>query len=132
EWSDPQLAARWVSEYVALANEKLRQEAIATAQQSIKHLNSELERTSLEPLRQSLYRLMEGRLNEVMVATVEHEFAFKVIDEAQPSDPHRFVKPMKMLELLLGIAFGTAAAVVFVLWRYRREGDKPQGPAGAS
>lgn len=130
EWSDPELAAEWASGYVALANERLRREAIESAQQSLTHLNEQLERTSLEPLRQSLYRLMEGRLNEIMVAAVEHEFAFKVIDEARPPDPHRFVRPMRMLELLLGMAFGAAAGLVFVLWKYRKVDGGPTDPTG--
>lgn len=124
EWTDPQLAARWTNAYVALANRRLRDESIATAKQSIAYLNEELTRTALEPVRQSLFRMLESRLNEVMLATVQRDFAFKFIDPAEPSEPRNFVRPRRALETLIGLACGFAFGAIFVFWRYpqaRRE-----------
>lgn len=120
DWTDRELAAKWANEYVALANEKLRQEAIASANQSIAYLTEELARTTLEPVRQSLYSIMEGRLNQAMYASVEPEFAFKAIDRAEPSEPDKYVRPRRALELLFGIAFGVILGMAFVFWRYSR------------
>jgi uncharacterized protein involved in exopolysaccharide biosynthesis len=61
---------------------------------------------------------MEGRLNEVMIASVEHEYAFKVIDRAETPEEHHFVRPMRALEILLGLVFGLGLGAVFVLWKY--------------
>jgi uncharacterized protein involved in exopolysaccharide biosynthesis len=69
EWSDPDQAAQWVNQYVALANELLRQQAIATSRNSIEFLDQELSHTKFDSVRQTLYRLLESRLNEAMLAS---------------------------------------------------------------
>jgi uncharacterized protein involved in exopolysaccharide biosynthesis len=116
-WTDPGLAADWANAYVAQANELLRIDAVRSAEQGIGFLNQELAKTSVEPIRQSLFRLLEGRLNDSMLANVEREYAFKVIDPAVASEPHRFVRPRRVLETLIGILCGIAFGVLFVLWR---------------
>jgi uncharacterized protein involved in exopolysaccharide biosynthesis len=129
EWTDPAIAAKWVNEYVALANEKLRAEAIAEGHQSVKYLNEELTRTTLEPVRQSLFGIMEGRLNQVMLASVEHDYAFKPIDRAEAPGPGKFVSPKRAIEIVIGILVGAMLGVVFLFWRYARSefGHAPGG-----
>ena len=116
----PVVATSWVNEYSVMANEKLRQKAIHSARQSISYLQNELSRTSQEPIRQSLYRLMESRLNEVMLASVEPEFAFQVIDRAEVPDKHRFVRPKRLLHIVLGAMLGFGCGALFALWRSRK------------
>lgn len=118
EWVDPEVAARWANAYVAVANEKLRQDAIKDAELSIKYLDDELTRARVESVRLSLYRLMEGRINEVMLANVEHEYAFKTIDRARVPDVRRPVRPKRTLEIMIGLVAGGILGVAFVLWRY--------------
>jgi uncharacterized protein involved in exopolysaccharide biosynthesis len=118
EWQDPQVAAAWANEYIALANDRLRREAITEAQLSIKYLDDELSRARVESVRQSLYRLMEGRINEVMLASVQADYAFRTIDRAQAPDPRYPIRPKRLLEILIGIMAGTIVGAAFVLWRY--------------
>jgi uncharacterized protein involved in exopolysaccharide biosynthesis len=118
EWRDPLIAAQWANEYVELANEQLRGDAIAESKQSIAYLTAELERTTIEPVRHSLYSIMESRLNQAMVASVEPEYAFKPIDRAEAPDPRKFVRPKRAIEIFLGIVFGGVLGVLFVFWRY--------------
>lgn len=120
DWTDRNLAAKWANDYVALANEKLRADAIGDAKQSIAYLTDELSRTTLEPVRQSLFGIMEGRLNQAMLASIEHEFAFKAIDLAEPSEPDKYIRPRRLLEILFGSAFGLIFGTAFVFWRYTR------------
>jgi LPS O-antigen subunit length determinant protein (WzzB/FepE family) len=117
-WTDPVVAASWVNDYVALANEKLRQEAIEDGHKSIEYLKEELGRTTIEPVRQSLFRLMEGRLNQVMLASIEPQYAFRVIDRAEAPERDKFVRPRRVVEIVIGILFGGVLGTVFVLWRY--------------
>jgi hypothetical protein len=116
-WTDRVKAAEWANAYVELANELLRVDAMRSAEQSIGFLNEELAKTNVEPIRQSLFRLLEGRLNDNMLATVERQYAFKVIDPAVASEPRRFVRPRRVLQTLIGILCGGAFGVLFVLWR---------------
>jgi uncharacterized protein involved in exopolysaccharide biosynthesis len=120
EWVNRDQATRWVNDYAAMANEKLRQKAIRSAQQSLKYLEDQLAATSQEPIRQSLYRIMESRLNEVMLASVEPEYAFQVIDRAVMPDAHRFVRPKRAFEIVFGAAAGFAIGALYVLWRFRK------------
>ncbi len=125
EWVDRQLASDWANGYIELANEMLRQEAIEESKQSIAYLEEELRRTNLEPVRSSLYSLMEGRLNETMLATIQPQYAFKVIDRAQPSEPGKFVRPRRAILIFLGVVLGLAIGSVFALWRHRSIDPKP-------
>lgn len=114
KWTDPKTASKWANAYVDLSNQRLRDEAIASAAQSIGFLNEELAKTTVEPLRQSLYRLLEGRLNDSMLANVERQYAFKVIDRAQV--PERHVRPRRVLETFIGLVCGFVAGCLLALW----------------
>ena len=117
EWFDPQVAAEWANGFVEFTNRQLQLEAIRSAEQSVKYLNNEIGRTTVEPVRQSLYRLLESRLNERMIATVQHEYAFKTVDEAVSVQPHQFVRPKRAIEIIIGIFCGLLFGVLFALWR---------------
>ena len=55
---------------VERVNRDLRQRAIAEADASIAYLNSELAKTSVVELRESLYRLLENQTKTIMFARV--------------------------------------------------------------
>jgi hypothetical protein len=127
QWTDPKLAAAWTNGYVALGNRLLREESIATAKQSIAYLDEELGRTAVESIRQSLFRMLESRLHEQMVANVQRDFAFKFIDPAEPSEPRNYIRPRPVVETLVGLMCGFAFGAIFVLWRSPPSGRKVDG-----
>jgi hypothetical protein len=114
---------------VALANELLRQEAIKSSEESMTYLNEELARTSVEPVRQALFRLMEVRINQAMLANVEREYAFRPVDRAEPSETKKFVSPQPLVELLTAIMCGVAVGAIFACWRYRKSALDPKADA---
>jgi hypothetical protein len=67
---------------------------------------------------------METRLNEVMLASVEPEYAFQVVDPPRVSDLHRFVRPRPRIEIVVAAFLGFAFSASFALWRYRADGLK--------
>jgi LPS O-antigen subunit length determinant protein (WzzB/FepE family) len=121
EWYSPEVAARWANRMVEMANERLRAESREDAQRSIDYLNQELAKTNVIELRQAIYRLIETQVNNAMLANVQREFAFRVIDPAVP--PELRIRPRRSLMVLMGAAAGFAVAVLFVLGRrlIRRE-----------
>ena len=119
EWNDPETAARWANGLVAMANARLRDQAIRSSELSIEYLNKELEKTSVVGLKQAIYRLIESQVNSAMFANAQPEYAFMVIDPAVPADPRRKVAPRRSLIALGGGLLSGVLAMGWVLWRQR-------------
>ncbi|MCG8432896.1 MAG: Wzz/FepE/Etk N-terminal domain-containing protein [Gammaproteobacteria bacterium] len=119
EWRDREQAVFWVNEIVKRINEELRNEAITKAEHSIEYLNQELEKTGIVELEQVIYRLVESQINEIMIANVQQEYAFKIIDPPQLSDIDKFHKPnrglMAVIGLFIGIFFGAFVVLLYQL-----------------
>lgn len=94
-WSDPTVAAKWAGDLVGKTNQLLRARAIETAKINIDYLRQQLDATSIFEVRQSIYRLLEGQMKEMMMAQGNIEYAFKILDPAvapdEPSGPSRAI-----------------------------------------
>jgi LPS O-antigen subunit length determinant protein (WzzB/FepE family) len=125
EWYSPDLAARWANHMVEMANERLRTEATRDAAQSIDYLNKELEKTNVVELRQAIYRLIEDQVSRAMLANVQRQYAFRVIDSAVP--PEFRSRPKRVLFVVVGALLGLAAAW---LVSFLRRPDRASGARG--
>ncbi len=133
EWQDPELAAQWANELVASVNAVLRQRAVADSDRAIDFLQGQLTRTSVVELQQALHRLIESEMKKSILANINEEYAFKVIDPAVvPEEP---VRPKVVIMTALGTAFGLilgiVAALVLNARRAAGNASPPKGPAGA-
>jgi uncharacterized protein involved in exopolysaccharide biosynthesis len=115
EWRSPQLVAQWANGLIEMANERLRDEAISNANQSIEYLEKELAKTSVVELRQAIYQLIEQQVNNSMVANVQHDYAFHFIDKAVV--PESRVSPKRTIMTIVGAVLGLFIGVVVVLMR---------------
>ena len=115
EWYSAQLAARWANRMVEMVNERLRTEAIRNADFSIEYLNKELAKTNVVEMEQAIYRLIENQVNSAMLANVEHEYAFRVIDPAVA--PETRVSPKRTVMTLVGGAIGLFVGVISIFAR---------------
>jgi len=111
EWRDRELAAKWASELVQRINKTMRERAIAEAEKSLKFLNQELQKTSVVDVQQSIYKLIEGQTKTMMLANVREEYAFNVIDPAAIPDENKFIKPKRVLFILVGFIVGGVLGV---------------------
>jgi uncharacterized protein involved in exopolysaccharide biosynthesis len=102
----PEIAAKWANDIILRLNEKLRRRSVAEAQKSIEYLNDELSKTSIVELQLAIYRMIETQINTIMMASVREEYAFRVIDPAQPPDQGNFVRPKRLLALAVGAIGG--------------------------
>jgi uncharacterized protein involved in exopolysaccharide biosynthesis len=121
KWRDRELAARWANLMVERVNRDLRARAIAEAQASIDYLNTELAKTGVVELRESLYRLYENQVKTIMFAKVRSQYAFKVIDPAFVPDADRFVQPKRIPMILIGALGGLLGGFLLVAFLLRRE-----------
>ncbi|WP_428311149.1 Wzz/FepE/Etk N-terminal domain-containing protein [Hydrocarboniphaga sp.] len=121
EWTDPTLAADWVTELVNSTNRLLRARAIEHAEVNIAFLKTQLDQTSVIEVRQSIYRLLEDEIKKVMLAHGDSEYAFKVLDPAVV--PEEKIRPARGIIVGLGffLGFGVSCviAVLISTKRYR-------------
>ncbi len=114
EWRDPEEAARWANELVRRVNELLRQKAVRESENAITYVQEQLKQTSVVELQQVLHRLMESELKEIILAKINEEFAFRVIDPAVA--PEEAFKPNIPLLILLGAMLGLLGSVILALF----------------
>jgi uncharacterized protein involved in exopolysaccharide biosynthesis len=114
EWEDPDLAAKWANDFVALANDVIRSRAIDDSTRNIAYLNEQLARTNVVDIQRVMYNLIENETKTLMLANGQPEYAFKVIDPAVP--PEIRISPrrtnMVLIGMLIGVVLGVAAAFV--------------------
>jgi uncharacterized protein involved in exopolysaccharide biosynthesis len=100
EWSQPNLATDWVNNLVKELNYSLRRRAIDDSNKKVGFLERELANTSLEDMRKVLYSLLESEKQKMMLANVNEDYAFEVIDPAIVSKVPE--KPKRELIVALG------------------------------
>lgn len=110
DWSSAEGVANLVNAMIEDFNEFSRVRARTEAQEAMEYLAREMSSVDVAELRQSLARLMEEQMTREMMATVQPEFALRVVDPAVA--PDRSVRPRYLMTPVLWIlaAFGAAAA----------------------
>jgi uncharacterized protein involved in exopolysaccharide biosynthesis len=120
EWRDREAAASWANDLVARVNEYLRTRAISEAQRSIAFLEAELKKTGVVERQQIIYRLVESKTSEIMMANARKEFAFVIVDPAVPADLGNYVRPRRVLLIGLGLILGLLAGAAYASIRWMR------------
>ncbi len=115
EWKDAELAAKWANALVARVNEYLRQRAITESDANLKYLNRELARTQVEDIRKTLFELISQEQKKAMLANTREQYAFRVLDSAEP--PDKKARPKRTLIVVLTAFVAGFLAVIFVFVR---------------
>jgi G-rich domain on putative tyrosine kinase/Chain length determinant protein len=115
DWYSPQLAAQWANGLIELANDRLRADAIHSAQSSLEYLDKELAKTNVVEIRQAIYQLTEQQVNNAMLANVQREYAYRFIDRAVP--PETKFSPKRTVIGAVGAAVGLFLGVMVVYVR---------------
>ena len=124
EWTDPDIAAQWATILVQRLNDRLRETALREAQANVAYLQSEMAKTTLVTLQESIGRLLESELPKLMLAKGNEEFAFKIVDPAV--SPKERVRPKRALVVIIGTLLGGLLGVFIVLVGHSwREEGKP-------
>jgi uncharacterized protein involved in exopolysaccharide biosynthesis len=122
KWKDPREVAIWANQYVALANDILRNRELEDASRNIRFLNEQISKTQVVEIQRALYGLVENETKKQMLASTRTEYAFTVIDPAVV--PEERIWPRRSLMLLtggaLGLILGTFAALGHNLWQRHR------------
>jgi uncharacterized protein involved in exopolysaccharide biosynthesis len=119
-WTDPAVAADWANGLVKLANDYLRDKAITESERNIAYLTEQIGKTSVIPVRDSMYSLMETEIKKEMLARGSDEYALKVIDPAVA--PERPASPQPVLWILAALCAGLMLSSGYVFVRLMASG----------
>ena len=111
----PEIAKRWVDNFVDDLNTLFKDNEISEVEHSIEFLENELENTSISQLREGLFEMLQAQLERKMLANATPDFVFKIIDNAVVSEEK--YGPNRLLIMFFGFAFGGAVGVFVVLVR---------------
>ena len=121
EHQSPDIAQRWVELMVSRVSEDLRSKDIREAEESIKFLETQREKTSLVALDEVFAQLIEEQTKTIMLANVSKDYVFDVIDP--PVAPELKSKPSREQICVLSALLGGMLGVVVVLIRHYRRQD---------
>lgn len=126
EWVNAQIAADWAQKLVAKANDQIRQRSIQESEQRLKYLNEQLGKASFIELREAISRVIEDEVKSMMLAQVQTEYAFRVIDPAIV--PKYRVWPKRTLIVLAGTFVGGLLGVAFAVLRRANKAEMGAKP----
>jgi capsular polysaccharide biosynthesis protein len=116
DWRDRDLASKWANLIIAQLNEEMRQRAINEASGMVTYLTKEMERSDNLALRESVSRLIESEIKQRALATVRIDYAYRVVDVAEPADKRHPIRPLARIYLVFGalggLIFGIGIALV--------------------
>ncbi|MCQ9084833.1 Wzz/FepE/Etk N-terminal domain-containing protein [Vibrio harveyi] len=115
----PYLAQQWVNWLIEDINKVMRERTIAETSQNLAYLNIQLQKTAVTDMQSTFYKLIEEQTKSLMLAEVQEEFIFKVVDPAVVPElkdgPKRAL--ICVLATLLGGMLGVAIVLVSFAFR---------------
>lgn len=141
EWTDPVEAARWANLLVDRVNDRMRQRALHDAESNLSYLQKELATANVVALQESVGRLIENEMQNLMLAKGNQEFAFRIVDQATP--PKWRSHPKRVQVVALAVVGGGLIAIFVVFIRHNlrqaaqrsreknRAGRQPTSPSAA-
>lgn len=115
-WTDPELAAKWANELVAMTNAYLRARKIDDSERNITYLKETVAKTDMVPVQAAIYNVLEAEIKSVMMARGSEEFAMRVVDRAVP--PEWPDSPKKIVWAIAGTLLGGIGAFGYLLLRH--------------
>ncbi|NOH54474.1 LPS O-antigen length regulator [Vibrio coralliilyticus] len=119
----PYVAQQWTQWLVKELNLWMKEESLTETNRNIEYLEQQLDRTKVVDMQNVFYQLIEEQTKTLMLAEVQDEYAFKVIDP--PVVPEEKAGPKRALICILLTFLGGMLGAVIVLIHYalRRESD---------
>ncbi|MHA2769958.1 Wzz/FepE/Etk N-terminal domain-containing protein [Vibrio harveyi] len=121
----PYLAQQWVNWLIEDINKVMRERTIAETSQNLAYLNTQLQKTAVAEMQSTFYKLIEEQTKSLMLAEVQEEFIFKVVDPAVV--PELKDGPKRALICVLGTLLGGMLGVAIVLVRFAFRKEDTEG-----
>ena len=95
-------------------NQVIKNKDLAESDLALEYLNKELTKTNISEVRKSINQLIEVQLKTNMMASIQEDYVFEVIDP--PFKPEIKSSPNRILLTFLGMFIGLFSSVLFVLF----------------
>lgn len=115
DWEDPEEAADWANDLVRRVNAQMKARALREAALAVAYLTSERQKTDIASVQQSIDKLIESNLKRQVLASVQDEYVFSVVDPAAPPDKKDKLKPHAGIYLLTGAFFGLLLSLLVIV-----------------
>ena len=109
----PYIAQQWVNWLIEDINKVMRERAIAETSQNLAYLNTQLQKTAVTDMQSTFYKLIEEQTKSLMLAEVQEEFVFKVVDPAVA--PETKSEPKRALIVVLSTIFGFVFSISLII-----------------
>ena len=109
----PYIAQQWVNWLVDDINNEMKSRDLIEANDSIRYLSEQLEKTNKAEIKNALYQLVEQQSKIIMFANIREQYILKTIDP--PLAPLFVAGPKRLLISLLGALLGIFSAITIVL-----------------
>lgn len=116
ESQSPLAAKNWVEWLVQDINAHLKERDMEETRRNVAYLEDQLEHTSISGMRQVFFSLIEEQTKTLMLAELDKEYAFQVIDP--PIVPEERSAPNRSLIVVLAVMLGGMLATFGVLVGY--------------
>jgi capsular polysaccharide biosynthesis protein len=114
EHESPHIAKEWLDIIVKNINESMRDFDIANAENAIDFLYKRSNDTNILEIKEAISHLLESQMQTLMMASINDDFVFKVIDS--PAISEEKIKPSRalicILGTLIGLFFGILVAIM--------------------
>ncbi|KZN15076.1 Wzz/FepE/Etk N-terminal domain-containing protein [Marinomonas sp. TW1] len=112
----PVLAKQWVDDLVIELNAWMKDKSLKETRDNIDYLEEQIERTKIADMQSVFYQLIEEQTKNLMLAEVQTEFAFRVIDPAVV--PEEKAGPKRALICVIATLLGGMLGMGIVLIRF--------------
>ena len=116
EHISPYYAKLILDEFINAINEKIKEQDVSEAEESILFLKQLLAETKVASLKKLIYELMSSNMQTIMLANTRAEYIFKTVDPAFV-DTNK-VGPKRTFIIVLSVFFTGSLLFLCVLFRY--------------
>ena len=126
KYYSPYTAQQWVEWLIEDINNVMRERTISETSQNLAYLNVQLQKTSVAEMQSTFYKLIEEQTKSLMLAEVQEEFIFKVVDPALVPEVKKSPKRglIVVLGTFLGVFSATFGVVLFAVIALAKEKGK--------
>ncbi|USH03283.1 LPS O-antigen length regulator [Grimontia kaedaensis] len=117
----PYLAQQWLTWIIEDINQVMRERSIEETKKNLTYLDKQLEKTAIADMQSTFYKLIEEQTKSLMLAEVQDEFVFKVVDPAVV--PELKSEPKRALICVLVTLLGGILGIGMVLLRHTFKKD---------